>query len=42
MNTDPFKWGVFERASDLLLDPYFFSKRTLDTIITNEYLQKLN
>jgi hypothetical protein len=38
------KWGVFERELDLILDPYFFSKQVLYTIIkfANEYLQKLN
>lgn len=37
-------WGVFERGSDFLLDPYFISKQTLFTMtrFTNEYLQKLN
>ena len=37
-------WRVLERGLDLLLDPYFFSKQALFTVIklTNEYLQKLN
>ena len=37
-------WGVFERGSGLFLDPYYFSKQALFTILklTNGYLQQLN
>ncbi len=38
------KWGVFERESNLMLDPYFFSNCALSSLIefTNGYLQRLN
>jgi hypothetical protein len=38
------EWGVFERESDFMLDPYFFSKRALSSMIelTNGYLQRLD
>jgi hypothetical protein len=38
------KWGVFEQESYLILDPYFFSKQLVYTLIkfANDYLQKLN